>query len=369
MVWTSKGNDKAVSRQWKSENPIESCSAIIHFIEKYYASDPSNDAVIEALLEDLFSKAQGIRDTRKSALMARAAYYSLPSSLRELYSPNSLGLAGLTQLPPPSQQRKNVGILTVINTELDALLKMFRVGPPFRDNNFEYWFSSITTNSGSELSVVITNVGQPRNVPCAIAVDHLTTRFPCDLMMLVGIAAGPPEKVKLGDVVAAERVYDYEHVRAEILQGKKVKSPRPLVLELEPAIRLDLNRFSYQQLKAKFESSIATLDVTLPSSEGGPALHKGTIAAGEMLIADGSLDEMRRKVDNEIRAGDQEDSGFAQACRLSNVPWCIFRGVSDYGTPEKDKTWHFSAAFAAAAAGYSFLTDAYTPSTARFVSD
>jgi nucleoside phosphorylase len=358
MVWTSKGIDKAVSRQWKSENPIESCSAILHFIEKYYASDPSNVGVIEALLEDLFSKAQGIRDTRKSALMARAAYYSLPLSLRELYSSNSLGLAEL-----------NVGILTIINTELEALLKIFRVGPPFRDNNFEYWFSSVTTNSGSELSVVITNVGQPRNVPCAIAVDHLTTRFPCDLMMLVGIAAGPPEKVKLGDVVAAERVYDYEHVRAEILQGKKVKSPRPLVLELEPGIRLDLNRFSHQQLKAKFESSIATLDVALPPSEGGPTLHKGTIAAGEMLIADGSLDEMRRKVDNEIRAGDQEDSGFAQACRLSNVPWCIFRGVSDYGTPEKDKTWHFSAAFAAAAAGYSFLTDAYTPSNARFVSD
>lgn len=346
--------------EWKVEDPSDSCKAIIHFIEMYYASDISNDSIRNALLEDLCSKAQSVTTSDRSAMLARAMYYSLPSRLRELYPEKNLGLAQLTQLPPPSRRRKSVGIITVIDTELEATLRIFEAGAPsYRDGEFEYWFSEIDGYNDSHLSIVISNVGQARNVPCAIAVDHLLSHFPSDLMMLIGIAAGPPAKVKLGDVVVAHRVYDYEHVRAEILQKKKVKSPRPLFLELDPATRLDLNKFTEKKLRQKFDSVIRMLDVSVPISEDGPALHTGTVAAGEMLIADGSLDEMRVKVDNEIRAGDQEDSGFVQACRLSRVPWCIFRGISDYGDPEKDKTWQFAAALAAASAGYSFLKDCY----------
>ncbi len=350
-----------MSNSSRFEDPLDSCKAIIYFIEKYYASDRRNNAIREALLEDLCSKARGIGNSLKSAMLARAMFYSLPTRIRDLYS-DSLELPTLTQLPSPTRQRKSIGIITVINIELDALFKVFPVeATPYRDDNFEYWFSEVQAYDDSRLSIVISNVGQARNVPCAIAVDHLLTNFAVDLMMLVGIAAGPPAKVKFGDVVAAERVYDYEHVRAEILQGEKVKSPRPLVLELEPGIRLHLNKLTEQQLNQRYSSVTQALDQPIPTNERGPELHKGTIAAGEMLIADGSLDLMRLNVDNEIRAGDQEDSGFAQACRLSGVPWCIFRGISDYGDPDKEKTWQFAAALAAASAGYSFLSECYKP--------
>jgi len=351
-----------MSLEWRIEDPLDSCKAIIHFIEAYSTSDDLN-AIRNALLEDLCSKAKGITTSDKSAMLARAMYYSLPSRLRELYSEKSLGLAELTELAPPSRRRKSVGIITVIDTELDATLRVFEAPSPpaYRDENFEYWFSEIEGHNDSHLSIVISNVGQARNVPCAIAVDHLLSRYPSDLMILIGIAAGPPEKVTLGDVVLAHRVYDYEHVRAEILQKRKVKSPRPLFLEVDPTTRLDLKKLTQIKMREKFESVLSRSDVSVPVNKDGPVLHRGTVAAGEMLIADGSLDEMRLRVDNEIRAGDQEDSGFAQACRLNSVPWCIFRGISDYGNPEKDNTWQLSAALAAASAAYSFLKDCYIP--------
>jgi nucleoside phosphorylase len=363
MVWAEEARKLAMGTPWKFEDPVESCRAIVYFIEQHYEATEPSEAIRTALLEDLCSKARGVKTSDKAALLASAMYYLLPARIRELYNAQDLGLAELSQLPPSARHRKSVGIITVISTELDAVLRLLDVDPASsqRYDNFEYWFSEVENSDDMKLSIVISNVGQPRNVPCAIAVDHMIRRYPTDLMMLIGIAAGPADKVELGDVVAADRVYDYEHVRAEILQNKKVKSPRPLAIELEPQIRLDLNRFAKQKLREKFHSVISTLDQPIPAHPDGPNFHRGTIAAGEMLIADGSLDKMRLGVDDEIRGGDQEDSGFVQACKLSEVPWCVFRGISDYARPDKDKTWQFSAALAAASAGYIFLRDCYKP--------
>lgn len=86
---------------------------------------------------------------------------------------------------------------------------------------------------------------------------------------------------------------------------------------------------------------------------------RGTILAGERLFADGSLKKMLVDVDNRIRAGDQEDSGFGQACDDFEIDWQVFRGISDYGNPRKHKLWQEFAALSAAAALASFLKHTY----------
>jgi nucleoside phosphorylase len=88
------------------------------------------------------------------------------------------------------------------------------------------------------------------------------------------------------------------------------------------------------------------------------------MAAGERLIADGSLAEMRTW-DGRILAGDQEDSGFAQACDFNKTAWCVFRGISDHGDPLKNKNWHFAAALTAAATAYAFIEQAYRPAESK----
>ena len=64
-----------------------------------------------------------------------------------------------------------------------------------------------------------------------------------------------------------------------------------------------------------------------------PSVTKGTLAAGEKLIADGSAYKLA-KIDERVKAYDMEDAGFAMACGLARKKWVIFRGVSDLGTPK-----------------------------------
>ena len=93
-----------------------------------------------------------------------------------------------------------------------------------------------------------------------------------------------------------------------------------------------------------------------------PSLHnRATIAAGEKLFADGSLRRMCKSADQRIRAGDQEDSGFAQAAGSKTINWCIFRGICDYGDPGKGKHWQRIAALAAASAAVTFLKTVWRP--------
>lgn len=347
-----------MTERW-TEDRLDSCKAIVEFITRDYGE--RTDAVRRGLLEDLLFKASGIQTHDKAAFLAQGMYYSLPIELRERFSSAFLGLGELKTLPV--KKPKDVGIITVLKVELDAALEAFgSVYDASIDlDGFKYWFCELERSNGSPLSLVISYVGEARNVPCAIAVDHMLSRFSLGLMMLIGIAAGPREKVTIGDVIIADRVYDYEHVRAEIREGQKVERQRPLYVETPRFVKENLNAFDELEAKAQLNSILQRIGFArLPTQELAPVFHRGTLAAGERLIADGSLQEMRG-IDERIRGGDQEDSGFAQACEFTRIPWCIFRGISDYGDPTKNEGWHFAAAIAAAAAGFSFLRRTYQP--------
>lgn len=237
---------------------------------------------------------------------------------------------------------------------------------PVSVGGVDIWLGRIPRRRQRPLTVVVTRVGKPRNVPMAMRVQTLMSFFDIGTLALMGISAGFEGKIALGDVVVADRVYDYEHVRSELPGQTVVERPRPLILEVPLRVTSDLDLFEVHSMKNKYRELTRRQD--LQKSPGGkgwktPRLDRGTIAAGERLLADGSLSLMRERMDNRILAGNQEDSGFAQVAELAKVPWCIFRGISDYGDPAKpvSNEWHFAASLAAAAAGVSFFQYAYRP--------
>jgi nucleoside phosphorylase len=303
-------------------------------------------------------------------------YYSLPAGIRSLFSAESLGLRELAGLPTHKKLHKNVGIVTIIKPELDAVLLGLGRGvqdpEDERRGPFRYWYDEIERPEKPPLSVVVTMVGRARNVPCAIAVNQLLNLFTFDLLMLVGIAAGPKGEVKLGDVVAAERVYDYEHVRSELIKEKIIEKQRPLFVDIPDNIQNDLAIYNDQLMKVLFNHLLKSVSkkklpyrkvnrrrVPYSLSELKSSFHRGTVTAGERLFADGRLKEMVTNFDQRIRAGDQEDSGFAQVCKANNVQWCVFRGIADYGDPRKNDGWHVTASIAAASASLTFLKYTY----------
>jgi nucleoside phosphorylase len=354
------------------EDPIDSCFSIAYFLGMYRGTDPSSIAKRSLLLRDLVWRISHLDAAEKATVTSQCWFKLLSDEIRNQFPPESLGAEDFHRDTQPSRKsKKDVGIVTVKKTELKAVLlalehknfdKEDMVSEPFR-----YWSGEIRRRYSRPLSAIVTMVAEPRNVPCAIAVEHLLNDFDFDLLVMIGIAAGTPkEKVKFGDVVCVERVYDYEHVRLELrklrtrTQRRSTRMPRPQLWEVRKEIKIALELCDEKEFQERFLGLVSRVDANeLPQGiqwkDYKPSLHKGTIAAGEKLFADRSLHKMCRLVDQRIRAGDQEDSGFAQVAEIRHLPWCIFRGISDYGDPMKNTIWQFASSLSAAAAAITFL--------------
>lgn len=331
------------------------------------------------MLKDLVWKASRIPALDKSVILAELWYNQLPGELKEQISPDKFKLNEIVNLLRLKKEHKNIAIITVIGVELESVLRSIShpniAKEDMSSENFAYWFGELNRDDGPPLSVVVTMVGEAGNIPCAIASAHLLNNFNIDLIMLVGIAAGPRDKVSLGDVVFAEQVLDYEHMRLEMslstLYFNKLlykiglrELPRPRYFGVEKKLKIAFERYDKSSMRPLFGRLLTHVGKdSLPKSLSdpfAPKIHDGTIASGEKLFADGRLGRMRRSLDERIRAGDQEDSGFAQVAKINRIPWCIFRGICDYGDATKNSEWHQVAALAAASAGMTFLKNMWS---------
>jgi nucleoside phosphorylase len=344
----------------------------VHFLSR--PGQIPNDIVRSIVLRDLCWRLPHLDTLERVLVIAEAFPCILPEEVKDVFIKATANLSDFDVLRRARKEHKDVGIVTVIGKELQAVLtalgRSLDAPPDERSGEFSYWIADIVRPAGRPLKIVVTMVAEARNVPCAIAVEHMLSDYDIDALVLVGIAAGPSEKVMLGDVVYADQVYDYEEHRLEVLKWWGLTTwfrrqrPRPKYISTRKVVKIALERMNEPRFTRFFDKIVkGVAHDLLPGSYGNahsPKVHDGTIAAGEKLIADGTANRMRR-LDERIRAVAMEDSGFAQAAELAKLPWCIFRGISDYGDPRKANGWQFVSALGAACAAVIFLSFSWEP--------
>ena len=270
---------------------------------------------------------------------------------------------GNSPIPVREPKRKvDIAIVTVIKEERLAAKLAFDIDPKapesHRSNGIRFFEASIINASREKVSIVITMVGKARNVPMASAMSTILNTYEVQTCILVGIAAGLKEKVQLGDVVPAyDMILDYEGRRLESDGAKR----RPQPYRLQQSIRRDLENFDPLDHKwhQDFNTCLKKLETikALPKFDADwiPKYVPGVVLAGEALLADGRLPEMRTELHEQVRAAEMEGSGFASICDEYSVPWLVFRGISDYGDRDKNSIWQHTAALAAATCARKFI--------------
>jgi nucleoside phosphorylase len=231
-----------------------------------------------------------------------------------------------------------------------------------------YWHIKLFSESARrELDVVLT-MAEARNLKCAMACTHLFEQYSPRLVVLTGIAAGIRERVKIGDVIAADVVFDYGPARLE--PGRVRRRPDPQVVSGE--LVRELRNFEPEEAgwHNAFRLGLKSLrrngSVPRIQRDWRAQLSIGAILSGDFLFADGTtLETLRDQISENARAGEQEGSGFATTCEEHKVAWCIFRGISDFGDPKtkalkkKQAPWKRVAALSATTAARLFLVHCY----------
>jgi nucleoside phosphorylase len=171
--------------------------------------------------------------------------------------------------------------------------------------------------------------------------------FKPDFAFFVGIAGGLRDDLKLGDVVAASKVYGYE-------SGKSGASfqPRP---EAPPVSHEAEQRANAVVRDKTWQKRITPTPLTFPDAIVRP------IAAGEKVLVSESSEDLKRvrATYTDAHAVAMEDHGFATAVRAhQSVCFAVVRGISDLieNKHEADRSGsHEIAARSAAAFAFEML--------------
>ena len=340
------------------ERPESSAEALVRMVE------------LEKIKPELYNTLIAQDFFTKCCSLPTVSYYYYLSKILQAYAPHEIKTLALNAenkfSPPP--RTADVAIVTVIPEELLAAKIALSIDPNTNENEYSnglrFWETSLLCKGDKEIRVILTMVGEARTMPCAIACSRLFHVYAVNCSILVGVAAGLKGKVDLGDVIASDHVIDYEGQRLDPTGPKK----RPTTYTPPPQIRRDLMYFSdreawHRHLK---ESMITLKQNNIPtphhSQEWIPKFDNGVILAGEKLLANGSLPHLQEEYHDKTRAAEMEGSGFARACQEYDIPWLVFRGISDFGDDNNEATrkeWKSTAAMSAATCVVDFLRNTY----------
>lgn len=223
----------------------------------------------------------------------------------------------------PSDRPTKVLILTALPVEREAVLRHLV-------NTTEERHSTGTQyEMGSFLSwqVCVTQIA-PGNSSAALETERAIAYFDPDIALFVGIAGGIKD-VKLGDVVAATKVYGYEGGA-----DRDHFQPRPDVgLSSYPLVQ-------EAQIVAREEKWFARISGGAPGVK--PQAFAGPIAAGAKVIKSsrGAVAALLRENYGDALAVEMEGEGFMRAAYANKVDAMVVRGVSDLldGKAEADSS-------------------------------
>ncbi len=266
-------------------------------------------------------------------------------------------------------KRFDVGILTVIKVELDAVklaLGINGLSEKIRtDGNIYFPVQVYSQNHNSNLSVIVGCIGNATNSEAAAATKAMRLHFNPAMMILVGIAGGWKEKhLRIGDVVIPRDILDMsgdEISHGEHIPRIKMCQPKPQVGQMLVNFDFNLNEFQAKvaslfgppivppaDKKALYEASVTY----------EPKVVDCVLATSNSLVKDENHFKTLAEFHPSVGAVEMEAGGFARACDTGarSIPWLVIRGISDHANELKDDNFHRLASIGAATYLHCFLT-------------
>jgi nucleoside phosphorylase len=268
----------------------------------------------------------------------------------------------------PGKARVDVVVLTVVPPELEAARRALGLDDRHRQKHdgAVYYRGQLRSElAGRDYQIALGCVGVAGNPGTAAATASAISAFRPRAVLLMGIAAGVRGKVRIGDVILAERVVAYEPAALLRTATGAREQPRPEIDRAPHGMIQDAvaYRADPERLRQAFDRAGGKPVVPPPGRTAEYREHVatavwprlGTIASGEKLLRDPAKLLAVRKLHGKVEVGEMEAAGLVDACRRHNLPWLVVRGISDFGDELKDDRFHGLASCAAAAVLVDFL--------------
>lgn len=256
-------------------------------------------------------------------------------------------------LADPNLIPVDVLIVTIKQPELAGCLAAFDLDEEDdtrwagETTEFRYWSAE-----HDDVRYAISNVGQEGNIFTTLRMIEFGRVFAPKLAILVGTAAGVEGKIREGDVVLANMVYNYEFARWTTAGLASAALPyRPELRNVDPfRSEASLKRWN-DTIDAKLPDlrDLWNGEDEFPEEEWLARrpfkLKVEPIMSGGWLIESENLPPYARSIHESIVATEMEGAGFAAAADHQNWHWYVVRGISDLADTDRTQKIQRLASF------------------------
>ncbi|KAK6543507.1 hypothetical protein TWF694_000253 [Orbilia ellipsospora] len=249
-----------------------------------------------------------------------------------------------------SHEEYNVGWISALPKELAVAISMLdeehsALSNSANDSNC-YTLGSIGPHNVTMTCLPKDWIG---TVQAAKAAAQMLRTFPCiKVVLMVGIGAGIPPHVSLGDVVISTEwtQWDFGKIKDGVFEYVD-KRCYPSTGLLSSISRFEAEHIGHPEKVMQYLKKLKDRFPTLASPHGALEslrVHYGLIASGNKVIKDANQrDSICRDLKNKVLCIEMEAAG------LIDFPAVIIRGICDYADSNKNDEWHEYAAIVAAA--------------------
>lgn len=243
----------------------------------------------------------------------------------------------------------DIAIICALKEELELVKteckSIYEVKVP--DDDYIYYEGILDTQE-KEIRLVMTQSSQMGMVPAATLATKLIYNFCPRYLVMTGITAGIKGKVNMGDVVAAEYVWDYGAGKEVIADEQSIHKNTIQQIQIDTELSNVVRRMSESEdILARIKE-----EFTGEKPEVKLKLHLGPVATGAAVVANPVV--IKKIQDGQIRdviAVEMEIYGVYYAARWSVNPKpkvIALKSVCDFADSAKDDKYHNYASYTSA---------------------
>jgi nucleoside phosphorylase len=257
----------------------------------------------------------------------------------------------------PSDSIFDIAIITAIYEPELRRVKEIISNPKklvIQDDPTIYTTGTITRFNGEQINVVIASDDKMGMAGAATLATKMIFNFNPKYLVMLGICAGIKGKVKEGDIIVNELVWDYgsgKHIKIETSPGNFKEVFKPYINQINLDITLEsifknviFDNLYTSEIKQNWEKSNKVLSPEVTAVFG-------PFASGSAVIANDNIVSTINEHHGKLLGFDMEAYSIFYSCRYTSsnkTKAIVLKSVSDYGdgnkdNPDKDLLQDFAA--------------------------
>lgn len=217
-----------------------------------------------------------------------------------------------------------IGIMAALEQEIAAILKSMEHQVAIRtvaDRRYH-----LAERNGQQYVIVLSRIGK---VAAAATVTTLINVFGVQSVLFTGLAGGIHADVKVGDIVIARSVYQYDLDASPLFPKYSVPLLNKTFFDTDEALNDKIAKACNDYLAQDFATAFEGNKRPRFFQRDIPKVHQGLIGSGDVFVnALEKQNQIAEKMPSTLCV-EMEGAAVAQVCYEYAIPFAIFRIISD----------------------------------------